>query len=47
MKHRPTRVDARSELAEDRRRERALQWKGALALLVVIAVVLARQYWWV
>ncbi len=41
------RVHPRLELARDRRRERALAWKGLFALLVVVAVVLARQYWWV
>ena len=46
MKHRLTRIDARTELADDRRRERRLRWKGVLALLVVVAVVLVRQYWW-
>jgi predicted nucleic acid-binding Zn ribbon protein len=38
---------ARDELVADRRRERALLWKGLLALLVVVALVLARQQWWV
>ena len=40
-------ADARAELIGDRRRERALLWKGLLALLLVVALVLARQYWWV
>jgi predicted nucleic acid-binding Zn ribbon protein len=42
-----TPVHPRLELARDRRRERALVWKGAFALLVVVAMALARQYWWV
>jgi predicted nucleic acid-binding Zn ribbon protein len=46
MKHRLTRTDPHTELIDDRRRERMLRWKGVLALVVVVAVVLARQYWW-
>ena len=40
-------VHPRLELTRDRRRERALVWKGVFALLVVVALALARQYWWV
>lgn len=43
----PASVHPRLELTRDRRRERALYWKGAFAVLVVVALALARQYWWV
>ncbi|SHF54227.1 hypothetical protein SAMN05443575_0247 [Jatrophihabitans endophyticus] len=36
---------ARTELAADRRTERRMLWKGLLALLVVVVLVVLRQHY--
>lgn len=38
------REDARRELEDDRQTERRLLWKGLMAVLVVLGLILLRHY---
>jgi hypothetical protein len=40
-------ADPQTELKDDQHTEDRIFWKGALALLVTIAVAFARQRWWI